>query len=212
MESPGGDGHRRGDDNAIHDFREVRVVQKHKHAKAASQVRRHGRKPTDPPARGYVIHSRDPVATPLARLWLEWHRRRYQKGDHMALLDAHYLWLSTFCGPPAWLADGVVEALRKWFAHEAPTLDAAFGVRRTTKAQSKARREREEVRFRVMVRIAQLAQGGSIDGRLFAIVGDEIGRSEKTVSRIFYDPDSTVMWELVKNFKFLTSQESQISD
>jgi hypothetical protein len=144
---------------------------------------------------------------PLVRLWLEVFRDRYQKGDPKALLDALDLWHSTFRGPDAWLADGVVKALRKWFTHEAPTLDAAFGVRRTTKEQSKARREREKMRFRVMVRIAQLAQSAPIDDKLFSDVGDEFGRSGKTVSRIFYDPESAVIWGLLKNFQILTSQE-----
>jgi len=175
-------------------------VLKHKHAKTSSQVRRHGRKHTKPPARGYAIINRDPAAMPLARLWLEWHRLRYQKGgDPVALLDALDLWLSSFRGPPDWIADDVVAALRRWFTHEAPTLDVAFGVRRTTKEQSKPRREREGARFHVMVRIAQLAQSGPIDGKLFATVGDEFGKSGSTVSRIFYDPDSAAMWRLLKN-------------
>ena len=193
--------------NAIQ-FQEARVVSNRKRAKASPQVRRHGRKHTDPPAQGYALHNRDPVSIPLAHLGLEWHRRKYQKGDHTALLDALDLWLSTFRGPPVWIADGVVTALRKWFTYEVPTLDAAFGIRRTTKEQGKARREHEAVRFRVMVRIAQLAQSsGSIDGKLFGNVGDEIGLSGSTVSRIFYDPNSAVMWELLKNLQFLTSQE-----
>jgi hypothetical protein len=212
--------------NAIR-VRGVRVVQKHKHAKAASQVRRHGRKLTDPPAKGYVLHNWDPAAAPLIRLWLEAFRLRYQeRGDPAALLDALDMWLSSVRGPPApgstnsvrillpilplpvWIADGVVEALRKWSSHEAPTLDAAFGVRRTAKEQGRARREREEVRFRVMVRIAQLAQDGHpIDDKLFSDVGDEIGRSGKTVSRIFYDQKSAVIWGLLKNLQILTSQK-----
>ena len=179
--------------------------------KTSSQVRRRdgNRKHTKPPSQGYAIHNRDPVMMPLAHLWLEKFRRDYEKGDRTALLRALDLWLSSFRGPPAWIANAFFEAITKWLSYQAPTLDAAFGVRRTTK-QNKARREREAMRFRVMVRIAQLAQRGHpIDGKLFADVGEEINRSASYVSRIHYASDSVSWQELFKNLSISDKSENQ---
>jgi len=176
--------------NAIQ-FREARVnVTKRKRAKASQQ------------GRHIAVLGRDPAVMPFVWFQLEQLRRRHEKGDPEAALEALEIWLDCFIGPPAWAADAFVRGWRKWRAFEAPTLGAAFGVIRRSGKQLESLREHEEIRARVLFQIERLhRRGRPIGGALFAEVGEEIGRSASYVSDLFYDPASDALKKVLQKIR-----------
>ena len=99
-----------------------------------------------------LMLGRSAEAMPALCGLLDLYRRRFEKGDYAALLDALFAWLSSCQGPPAWIADAFCEKLLDWFEHRAPTLDAAFGVKRPRGKHLKALRERQDLRGPILTR------------------------------------------------------------
>jgi len=151
-------------------------------------------------------------AGPANRALLDLCRRQYEQGDHKALLEALFVWLSTYQGPPAWIADAVCEKLLGWLEYGAPTLDAAFGVKRPRGKHLKALRERQDLRGPILIRIEDLRrQNMKVDVRLFELVGAEIGRSASFVSTVYYE-DASVLWrKLFRKLKIRTMSEKHFS-
>lgn len=126
--------------------------------------------------------------------FLEGCRRQYEQGNHKALLDALFAWLSSYKGPPDWIADAFCEKLLDWFEYRAPALDAAFGVRRPPRKHLKTLRERNALRGEILMRIERRrAQGEWIDIKLFELVGAEVGKSGSFVSDVYYE-DASKFW------------------
>jgi len=156
--------------------------------------------------------SRSAEAGPANRALLDLCRRQYEQGDHKQLLEALFFWLSTYQGPPAWIADAVCEKLLGWLEYRAPTLDAAFGVKRPPGKHLKALRERQDLRGPILIRIEDLRrQNMKVDVRLFELVGAEIGRSASFVSTVYYE-DASVLWrKLFRKLKIRTMSEKHFS-
>ena len=159
-----------------------------------------------------LMLSRSAEAGPANRALLDSCRRQYEQGDHKALLEALFVWLSTYQGPPAWIADAVCEKLLGWLEYGAPTLDAAFGVKRPRGKHLKALRERQDLRGPILIRIEDLRrQNMKVDVRLFELVGAEIGRSASFVSTVYYE-DASVLWrKLFRKLKIRTMSEKHFS-
>jgi len=159
-----------------------------------------------------LMLSRSAEAGPANRALLDLCRRQYEQGDHKALLEALFVWLSTYQGPPAWIADAFCEKLLGWLECRAPTLDAAFGVKRPRGKHLKALRERQDLRGPILIRIEDLRrQNMKVDVRLFELVGAEIGRSASFVSTVYYE-DASVLWrKLFRKLKIRTMSEKHFS-
>jgi len=159
-----------------------------------------------------LMLSRSAEAGPANRALLDSCRRQYEQGDHKALLEALFVWLSTYQGPPAWIADAFCEKLLGWLEYRAPTLDAAFGVKRPRGKHLKALRERQDLRGPILIRIEDLRrQNMKVDVRLFELVGAEIGRSASFVSTVYYE-DASVLWrKLFRKLKIRTMSEKHFS-
>ena len=138
-----------------------------------------------------LVLGRSAPAMPYLRCLLDLYRRRYQQGDREALLHALDAWLSCCQGPPTWIADGFSAGWTKWVQYEAPTLDAAFGVKWTPGRHLEKQREREKLRIPILLRAEHLRQQGMpVDIRLFELVGAEIGQSGSFVSTVYYEKAS----------------------
>jgi hypothetical protein len=136
---------------------------------------------------------------PLVHRLLKNYQRRYERGDRTALLQALDLCLECFRGSPSWIADAVMDAIRRWLAYEVATLDEAFGVTRSGK-HINSLREREALRPAIMLRVAQLQQQGEpIGSDTFAKVGNEIGKSEPYVRAVYYDRASAGWRKVLRN-------------
>jgi hypothetical protein len=159
-----------------------------------------------------LMFSRSEAAEPANRALLDLCRRQYEQGDHRKLLEALFVWLSTYRGPPAWIADAFCEKLLGWFEYRAPTLDAAFGVKRPHGKHLHALRERQALRGEILLRIENLRrQNVNVDVRLFELVGAEIGRSASFVSTVYYE-DASVLWrKLFQKLKIRTMSEKHFS-
>src|SRR5262245_59894575 len=155
-----------------------------------------------------LMLSRSTAAGPANHALLNLCGRQYEQGNHRALLEALFVWLSTYQGPPAWIADAFCEKLLGWLEYRAPTLDAAFGVKRPRGKHLKALRERQVLRGPILIRIEDLRrQNMKVDVRLFGLVGAEIGRSASFVSTVYYE-DASVLWrKLFRKLKIRTIPE-----
>jgi hypothetical protein len=165
-------------------------VAKSKGQKAASQ------------ARPVLIFGNTPEARPLVARQLESYRRRFERGERVALLLALDVCAGCYLAPPKWAADAFFDAMSDWLAYRAATLDEAFGVRRTRK-RIPQRREREALRPAIMLRIAQLQQqeNAPIDAGTFARVADEIGKSVGYVSKVYYEASSVAWQKLLRKWQ-----------
>jgi hypothetical protein len=170
---------------------------------SSRQVVKRKRERPPPQARPVVIFGRSREAVPLVRREIEALHQRYQRGDGEALLLALDLWLECYRGPPQWIANGFFDGMSRWLSYEAPTLDAALGVHRKRAGKHVEQlREREALRPRIVLRIAQLAQQGQpIDGNLFSTVAVEVGRSTAYVSKLYYEKASAGWRKLLPKIK-----------
>lgn len=104
-------------------------------------------------------------------------RRRYDRGDSDALLQALRLCLAFEVLPPEWVRAQVMNAIMRFWTYEAVTLDEAFGVKRSTDPRT-ITTERMNVK-----RIGELTQyiwgeqvkGASLNEEFFAEVGQRFG-------------------------------------
>ena len=144
-----------------------------------------------------LSRSADAETRQAVQAQLDSDRRQYEQGDHKKLLEALFVWLSTYQGPPAWIADAFCEKLLGWFEYRAPTLDAAFGVRRPRGKHLRTLRERQALRGEILMRIENLQRRGmGLDVRLFELVGQDIGKSGSFVADVYYE-DASVLWQKV---------------
>lgn len=171
--------------NAIHSFKEARVVAKRKRSRPPRQS-------PPPPSRSILIF---PSSETMPALWreLESCQRRYARGDHAALLEALWAWLTWCQGPPDWMVKGYHAALMKWFHRQVPTLDAAFGVRQPSGEHTGDRREREALRPFIMFQVEALRQRKVPLKAAFDRVGADIGHGGGYVKDVYYESASSDM-------------------
>src|SRR5262249_12611345 len=132
----------------------------------------------------------------------EIYRRRHRRGDGTAVLLAIELCAVSHVAPPNWAAEAFFHALSDWLAYRAATLDAAFGVDRSGEHIEQSR-EREALRTAIMLRIAQLHQQGNkpIDAGMFALIGNEVGKSASYVSKVYYDRASAGWRKILRKLR-----------
>jgi hypothetical protein len=161
-------------------------------------------KPATPPQLVLPQHLRAALGWPVDPDWpaaanraLELCHERYDHGDKGALLDAVEILLNG--GSPPWVREAFAAAWSNYRQYEAVTLDEAFGVERPKGSHPKRARERETLRPQIMLRVYELhRQGAPLDLRTFAQVGEELGIDAKTVARIFGEPESDALRELLR--------------
>jgi hypothetical protein len=151
--------------------------------------------------RPVLVLGRSLEAVPFIHRQLEMYRRRFERGDRMALLLALDVWLSCCQGPPAWIADAFFHNMTEWLVYRATTLDEAFGAPSRAGKHIDRRREREELRPRIMLEIARLIQQGApTDRRTFGQVGEEINKGASYVEAMYYEPKSAGWKRLLPYF------------
>jgi hypothetical protein len=141
----------------------------------------------------------DPDWYPSLDQSLEKCRARHGSGDPYAALDAiEFLAMTYF---PDWLREFYVERWHAYRSHRAGTLDKAFGIKR--RKQLKGAAAREQLREQIVFRVYDLhREGKPIDNQMFAAVGAEVGRSGATVAKIFGEPKSDELRELLRRVPF----------
>jgi hypothetical protein len=134
-------------------------------------------------------------------------RERFERGDKLAPFDAIALWSIFF---PAWAKDAFFKAWFAYRSYEAVTLDQAFGVERPKGQHIKKAREREVLRWQILFRVYDLhhRKNAPLDAVTFASVGDELGIAGSTVAKIFGEPASDELRELVRTLHFSDYSEN----
>lgn len=163
-------------------------------------------RPKPPPELILPPHLRSALGLSFDRGWFDaadralmWCHKRYDGGDRSALLDAIDV-LSVFF--PAWVREGFAKAWAQYRQHNVKTLDQAFGIKRPKGQHLKAARAREVLRPQIVFSVYCLhAKGAPLDQGIFEQVGRELGISGGEVSRIFSEPESDGLRELVRNLQ-----------
>jgi hypothetical protein len=125
---------------------------------------------------------------------------RFDQGDKLAVLDAIDL-----CGRagllPLWVRNAFCNAFSAYQRYEAATLDQAFGVERPKGEHFNKRRERERLREQILFRVYYLhyQEAAPLDMETFARVGKELNKSTSYVSKVFSEPESDALRELLRH-------------
>ena len=128
--------------------------------------------------------------------------KRYDQGDKSAALDAIEILSNVFF--PPWLREVYAAAWAARRQHSVETLDQAFGIARPKGQHRKKARTRELLRWQIMFRVYYLhkqGDGAPLDNELFAAVGREYGTSGGQVAKIFGEPESDELRELLRNLR-----------
>jgi hypothetical protein len=124
---------------------------------------------------------------------------RFDRGDRTAVLDALLILAATF---PAWLRGATISALMAYRQYTAKTLDEAFGVKRLKGQHHESARNREVLRPQIIFDVYCLhAKGAPLDQAIFEEVGRNLGISGGEASKIFSEPESDELRELVRNLQ-----------
>jgi len=120
-------------------------------------------------------------------------------GDRKALLDAIVV-LGVFL--PVWVREGFFEAWEKYRQYKVKTFDEAIGVKRVKGQHLEAARTREVLRPQIIFEVYYLhAKGAPLDQGTFEKVGRDLGISGGEASRIFSEPESDDLREIVRNLR-----------
>ena len=184
--------------NAIHDFREVRAVAKRKRSRPPQQSPSSQQPPS---AKRPILIFPSPETMPALWRELESCQRRYARGDHAALLEALWAWLTWCQGPPDWIVRGYHAAMMKFAKGEAPTLDAAFGVHRPPGEHEPDRRERQMLRQLIMFGVEELRQQKVPLKVAFDRIGADIRHGGGYVKDVYYESASSDMREYLQAFR-----------
>ena len=105
-----------------------------------------------------------------------YHRPKFEKGEHWALLDAVDMCAHAGIPMPLWLAEAFSRCYGDWHRFGVKTLDEAFDVTRPKGIRLRDRARREMCKSRVIFEIVRRHKNGcAIDDELFAIVGKAVG-------------------------------------
>jgi hypothetical protein len=180
--------------NAIHNFREARVVGNRKRSRARSQ---------SPAFVQYqLVWGWSPKADPAIRNCLEALRVKFERGEHEALLIAIDVCMRCDCKPPYWVRGGWLAAIAKWDSHAVRTLGEAFGVPSRVSEHLDDQQKRNALRWRVVARVEQLRQQRMpVDVRLFSVIDTEIGQGAGYASKLYYDEESRGLRKIIRNLK-----------
>jgi hypothetical protein len=170
-------------------------------------------KPAKPPKLALPPDIRSALGLPPDPSWLraanrqsKEYRERFGHGDKSALFDAIGLWSAFF---PAWAKEAFLSGWFAYRSYEVETLDQAFGITRRKGQHTKQAREREVLRWQILFRVYELYRTGKrLDGETFATVGDELGIAGSTVAKIFGEPESDELRELLRNLQISNYSEN----
>jgi hypothetical protein len=127
--------------------------------------------------------------------------KRYDAGDRSALLDAIYLLSGAFF--PAWVREGFTEAWAQYRQYNVQTLDQAFGIKRPKGQHLEAARKRELLRPLIVGEVYyRHAKGAPLDQGTFEAVGRALGISGGEVGKIFSEPESDDLRDIVRSLPF----------
>ena len=120
---------------------------------------------------------------------IESRETHYRKGDKRELLNA----LGMCChlkrsAIPQWVAQGVNEALDKWFQLDVKTLDEAFDVVKPKGFHIDKQKKEMRIRLKVFKRVNELIieEGESIGAGLFEKVGKDFAIGGSTARDYYY--------------------------
>jgi hypothetical protein len=157
-------------------------------------------KPNTTGNRPELILPPDPRFFHASDLLLKRYHERFDRGDKLALLAAVDL-----CGRagllPLWARNAFADAWSAYRRYQVPTLDQAFGVERPKGKHFDTRSERERLRELILFRVYYLhyQEAAPLDMETFARVGKEIKKSPSYVSKVFSEPESDALRELLRN-------------
>jgi hypothetical protein len=123
-----------------------------------------------------------------AQIFAGLHKRFFEQGDDLALLQAIALVVLDAPGP-TWAKDAFLKRLYAWEVYQFPTLDAAFRVERRGK-HTRPQWIREAVRWMVVRAVVQRGQAGILRDDAFEAVAGELQRSVGWVRTLFYEEAS----------------------
>jgi len=124
---------------------------------------------------------------------------RFDRGDKIAVLDALLIIAATF---PVWLRTAVISALMAYRQCAVRTLDEAFEVERPKGQHHKSARDREVLRPQIIFDVyCRHAKGAPLDQAMFEEVGRNLGISGGEASKIFGEPESDELREIVRNLQ-----------
>jgi hypothetical protein len=124
---------------------------------------------------------------------------RFDRGDNTAVLDALLIMAATF---PAWLHTKVISALMAYRQCTVRTLDEAFGVKRPKGQHHESARDREVLRPQIIFDVySRHAKGAPLDQAIFEEVGRNLGISGGEAIKIFGEPESDELREIVRNLQ-----------
>jgi hypothetical protein len=122
---------------------------------------------------------------------------RYDRGDKTALLEAVELYLVAFGAD--WVVEAFMESWSQYLRGDVATLGEAFGVVRPKKTQLEKVRADERARPLIVFRAYELyGQGMPFDKDMWETVGEELGIHHSKVERIFGEPASEDLRELLR--------------
>jgi hypothetical protein len=122
---------------------------------------------------------------------LVWCRKRYDSGHPDGVLHAVDFCLRSGRKVPLWAAQVFCDGFLDWAGCRARTLDAAFKLPTLSQREFSTRREHNRLRPLVVRRVVHAhMEGRPIEGSTFAEIGAELGTSEATVRRIYYEEAS----------------------
>jgi hypothetical protein len=130
-------------------------------------------------------------ADALHQACLVWSRKRYDSGHPDGVLHAVDFCLRHGRKVPLWAAQVFCDGFLDWAGCRARSLDAAFKLPTLSQREFSTRRQHNRLRPLVVGRVVHAhTEGRPIEGATFAEIGAELGASEATVRRIYYEEAS----------------------
>src|SRR5262249_39191922 len=129
------------------------------------------------------------------------HRKRHEAGERGALWDAIDILATIFF--PAWVQDGYSEFRTYCHLRNLEALLQALGLERLKGKHHDRAQRREELRQEIVFRVYQLhaTEDAPFDRETFVKVGDELGISGGEVEKIFGEPASKALREILRNLR-----------
>lgn len=119
---------------------------------------------------------------------LDCFRCEFERGKHLALIQALAVTLRFRLRPPAWLAQALGIRLGQWLKLEKRTLDEALDVEWPKGKHLKTAWQKQKMEPKVYEEVGRRhAEGAPIDGGLFEAVGHDLKIGEKSkVADMYY--------------------------
>ena len=123
--------------------------------------------------------------------------------DGLSLLEAIDFCFRTGREVPLQMRNAFCSHYLAWALFQHRTLDEAFGVELPRRIHFEGRKQREKLRFLVVLHVVRLSQlGEPLTGPLFEKVGEALGLSSGECSAIFYEAESDGLRALLQGARF----------